>query len=171
MLESDSKDVNIENEAVIEPASLWEYLESQCKALSLELYDLEQSGAGRMRVFVDKPNYTGENDSVKKRGSGVTSDDCSNLCRKLVHGFAVYGPKLGVGSEPEVEVSSPGIERVLRSVKHFEGAVGEKVKITSKTGFNNGVLIGFDGITLVLKSGEKEIEVAMSDIKKAQVEY
>ena len=83
----------------------------------------------------------------------------------------MHGPKLGVGSEPEIEVSSPGIERVLRLTKHFQTALGEKVKIISKSGFVSGILIGFENGRITLKAGEKDVNFPLEEIKKAQVEY
>lgn len=152
--------------------TLWDYIQSQASDLSLDLYDLDNSGSGRLRVFIDKHvSANSEDDKVAKRGSHVTSDDCSKLIRKLVHGLAVHGSKLGVGSEPEIEVSSPGIERVLRLPKHFQGAVGEKVKVITKSGFVNGILVGFDGGSITLKTGDKDVSLLLDDIKKAQVEY
>ena len=43
--------------------------------------------------------------------------------------FLVEGARLGVGTEPELEVSSPGVNRHLRLPEHFKSAVGERVKI------------------------------------------
>ncbi len=174
-----------ENEAELDDSvTLWGYVEAQALSLSLELYDLDNSRSGRLRVFIEKQNLDSldsrdlndtsseQEDVIKEtRGSKVTSDDCSKLIRKLIHGFAVHGSKLGVGSEPELEVSSPGVERVLRLQKHFEAAVGEKVKITARDGFNSGVLIGLKDNLITLRVGQNDVEILLDDIKKAQVEY
>lgn len=158
--------------ALDDSVTLWDYVKSQASALSLDLYDIDSSHSGRLRVFIEKLGVQSiADDGLAKRGSGVTSDDCSKLIRKLIHGLAVHGPKLGVGSEPEIEVSSPGIERVLRLPKHFQTAIGEKVKITSKTGFESGILVGFDGQEITIRVGERDVVVVLEDIKKAQVEY
>lgn len=99
--------------------TLWTELQSIAEDEGLKLYDVERYGAQALRVFV----------SSASSESRTTSEDCSRLCRRLMNYFMVEGPKLGVGSEPEIEVSSPGVNRHLRLVEHFESAVGERVKL------------------------------------------
>ena len=68
-----------------------------------------------------------------------------------------------------LEVSSPGIERPLKTKEHFEDAIGEllKVKTTSKQDFK-GNLIAIDDESLKLESGEI---IPISEIKKAQTYF
>jgi ribosome maturation factor RimP len=80
-----------------------------------ELYDLEQQGFS-LRVTISSE-------------SGVSSQDCSRVCKRLAVFLSVEGEALNVSSEPRLEVSSPGVNRALRSKQHFMGAVGERVKV------------------------------------------
>ena len=68
-----------------------------------------------------------------------------------------------------LEVSSPGIERPLKTKEHFEDAIGEllKVKTASKQDFK-GKLIAIDDEYLKLESGEI---IPISEIKKAQTYF
>jgi len=93
--------------------------------------------------------------SITKEG-GVDIDTCAAISRQLSPLFDVHPP---VGGEYRLEVSSPGIERSLRRPEHYEGAVGESVKLTLKDGFVlKGKLIAFDGKDLTIEvKGEQEI--------------
>ena len=66
-------------------------------------------------------------------------------------------------------MSSPGIERPLKTKEHFEDAIGElvKIKTTSKQDFK-GKLIAIDNESLKLESGEI---IPISEIKKAQTYF
>jgi hypothetical protein len=65
----------------------------------------------------------------------------------------VDGTELGVGAEPGIEVSSPGLNRDLRLADHFSWSVGHLIKVVRVDG---DVLIGkvtnFDGETLKLNT-------------------
>ncbi len=130
---------------------LWEYVSNLAKDSGLVLYDLFCGSGGSIRVFLDKLHIDdfSEEPIKKRKGSAVTSEDCSSFCRRLVHGFSVDGTELGVGAEPGIEVSSPGLNRDLRLADHFNWSVGHLIKVVKVDG---GMLLGkvtnFDGETL-----------------------
>ena len=97
---------------------LWSTFESIALDEGLSLYDLEHITPRSFRVYIAR----------KDAKESVSSGDCSRLCRRLMVYFQAEGDSLGVGSEPEIEVSSPGINRHLRLSEHFELAIGERVK-------------------------------------------
>jgi ribosome maturation factor RimP len=105
---------------------LWDALSSIAKDEGLEVYDIERIANGGIRVFVDLPLDFSVSNSSK---TGVTSDDCSRLCKRLMVFFSVEATKYGFGQDPEIEVSSPGINRHLRLKSHFVRAVGARVKL------------------------------------------
>lgn len=81
-----------------------------------EIYDVEYVKEGPhwfLRIFIT-------------REEGVNVDDCETVSRAL---GAILDEKDCISANYFLEVSSPGIERVLRQAEHFEGAVGELVKI------------------------------------------
>jgi len=134
-------------------------------AEKLSLYDLIKPRANSLRVFIDKPK------GDEKKGSGITSGECSSVCRRLRHAFVVDGPNLGVSSEPELEVSSPGLERELRLHEHFVEAVGSKVKVVAKDRFVVGILEDFkDEVIFIRESQDKDVvEMPYRELKKGQI--
>ena len=84
--------------------------------LGYELVDLEYA-PGRahavLRVFID-------------RAEGVGLDDCERVSHELAALLDVEDP---VPSAYTLEVSSPGLDRVLRTPAHFQRFVGERVRV------------------------------------------
>ncbi len=80
--------------------------------LQLDLYDLEYSG-GVVRVTVDQ-------------AGGVGMDTIASLTRALSRAFDEQDP---IDGHFTLEVSSPGLERTLRTPAHFATAVGTRVSI------------------------------------------
>ena len=73
-------------------------------------------------------------------------------------------------------VSSPGIERKLKSFRHFELSVGELIKVKLFNPINNvytfeGDLISIDEKNIVLKADMTEIKINISNIKNAKIEF
>ena len=85
--------------------------------LGLELYDVEHVG-GVLRVTVD-------------RAGGVPLDVIAKLTRALSPVFDEHDP---INGHYTLEVSSPGIERRLRTPRHWAGAVGSKVRVKLRSG-------------------------------------
>ncbi|MGE4295442.1 MAG: ribosome maturation factor RimP [Campylobacterales bacterium] len=98
-------------------------LESEIAALvesaGAKLYDTELAREGTRTVF----------QIFVTREGGVDVELCARISRLLSPLFDVKPP---VGGEYTLEVSSPGIERKLKTPEHFAGAVGENVKVTLK---------------------------------------
>jgi ribosome maturation factor RimP len=84
--------------------------------LGYELVDLEYA-PGRahslLRVFID-------------RREGVGIDDCERVSREVSALLDVEDP---VPTRYTLEVSSPGLDRVLRTPEHFQRFVGERVRL------------------------------------------
>ncbi len=57
---------------------------------------------------------------------GISLDKCAEVTRMLNPLLDVTPPVKG---DYRLEVSSPGIERKLKSLKHFNASIGEKVKV------------------------------------------
>ena len=121
----------------------------------LDLYDVEMNGAS-LRVTVD-------------RDGGVLLDDLAELTRALSHELDSADPIPGTYT---LEVSSPGVERRLRTPEHFSGAVGEDVNV--KLGPHvegerriQGRLTEATGQSIVVEAGDTRVEVDLDDITKA----
>lgn len=81
------------------------------------LYDLEHTGSGKgriLRVYIDKEE-------------GVGIDDCSNVSKGI--NLRLDVEDVVPGDMYNLEVSTPGLDRVLKKKWHFEKAIGKKVYI------------------------------------------
>jgi ribosome maturation factor RimP len=87
--------------------------------LGYEMVELERSAGGTLRVTIDWPWDGSER--------FVNVEDCERVTRQLQFTLEVEGVEY-----KRLEVSSPGIDRPLRSEKDFERFAGEVVDITLK---------------------------------------
>lgn len=91
-------------------------LEPAVERLGYELIDLEAKLAGRngvLRLFIDKPD-------------GIGLDDCEKVSRAVSALLDVEDP---IPGHYDLEVSSPGLDRKLTKLPHFERFAGETVKV------------------------------------------
>ena len=91
-------------------------LEPAIERLGYELADLEVRLGGKgglVRVFIDKPE-------------GIDLDDCETVSRAVSALLDVEDP---VPGNYNLEVSSPGLDRKLTKVEHFQRFEGETVKV------------------------------------------
>ena len=82
------------------------------------LYDIEiteEDGHKYYRIYIQKPD-----------GSSVNLDECALINRIISPIFDVEEP---MSDAYFLEVSSPGVERPLKTPEHFKNSVGEKVKL------------------------------------------
>ena len=93
------------------------------------LVDIEFKGAGRrqlLRVFIDR------------REGGISVNECASVSEELslildVEDF-ISGPYI-------LEVSSPGLDRVLKKDREINWAIGKKVRVVTLEGEYKGRLI------------------------------
>ena len=166
---------------------LWQLLERIIGEEGLLLYDAERHGVNSLRITIAKAKAStasAAEDGVCEVGSGVSSGDCSKVCRRLMVQFEVDGPEFGLGTEPEIEVSSPGVNRELRLPEHFQGAVGERVKVVCRAGAlvapngkSHNALVGLlesfsdTGVVISEESLREQITIPVDAIKKASVAF
>lgn len=100
----------------VDKERLIELLEPAVAALGYELTDIDAhlGRRGLLRVFIDRP------------AGGVTLADCERVSDQLGAFLDVEDPLPG---SYVLEVSSPGLDRRLRTLAHFERFNGEAVKI------------------------------------------
>ena len=115
-------------------------IETAVAGLGYEMVDCERSGSrGVLRVFVEGP-----------KGIGV--EDCARISRHLIRVLAVEGVDYD-----RLEVSSPGLDRVLRKEQDFVRFAGEKARIklrVAQEGQRN-----FTGVLRAVNDGKVELEV------------
>jgi ribosome maturation factor RimP len=88
--------------------------------LGYELVEIERSAGGLLRVTIDLPWAPGQENFVNV-------EDCEKVTRQLQYALEVEGVDY-----KRLEVSSPGLDRPLRSERDFERFAGEMVDITLK---------------------------------------
>jgi len=160
----------------MESAPLWTLIESTVRDCGLKLFDVElpKGRNGTLRIFLSVPQGSSE--------KNVTLDQCAAVSRKL-DAAPEYESLLPEGCV--VEVSSPGINRRLRLAEHFEGAVGERVKVKfgaetiAEKGLPGGVRVvrgkleKFDGQMLEIDDEERHelVRMGLGQVREAQVDF
>lgn len=95
--------------------------------LGYDLVDLERSGGGLLRVTIDRvPGHaypTGESEAV-------TVEDCEAVTRQLQYVLEVEGCDYA-----RLEVSSPGVDRPLKTAADYARFAGQAVDLTLRLPF------------------------------------
>ncbi|MGE5453215.1 MAG: ribosome maturation factor RimP [Acidobacteriota bacterium] len=101
-------------------------VENTVTGLGYELVDCERSSHGLLRVYIDRlPEQ-----AYDLPGDCVTVDDCEKVTRQLQYALEVVNCDYS-----RLEVSSPGLDRPLRTQAHFERYQGEQIEISLKVPF------------------------------------
>jgi ribosome maturation factor RimP len=99
-------------------------IETTVAGLGYELVEVERAPAGLLRVTIDHPAVAGAAERF------ITVDDCERVTRQLQHVLEVEGL-----AYERLEVSSPGLDRPLKSAADFRRFLGEQVEVTLKVPF------------------------------------
>lgn len=98
--------------------------------LDLELFDLEWSGS-TLTVTIDRPPRPDA--GPDQHGGGVSIDAITTVTRAVSRTLDEVDP---IPGNYKLEVSSPGLERSLRTPVHFQRAIGQKVTVKTVPGFD-----------------------------------
>ena len=104
--------------------ALQETIEQTVTGLGYELVEIERTSGGLLRVTIDMPYLAG---TPPEAVQFINAEDCEKVTRQLQFVLEVEGAEYS-----RLEVSSPGIDRPLRSEKDFERFAGELIDITLK---------------------------------------
>lgn len=130
------------------PANVLSVIEPVVESLGFELVGVEylvQGGDGLLRVYIDTEN-------------GIVVEDCRRVSHQL---SGVLDVEDVIKGHYSLEVSSPGLDRPLFSLAHFERFVGAEVKLrldVHQDGRRNfrGEIVGVeDGDVVLLIDGEE----------------
>lgn len=132
-------------------ARLFELISPVVEKSNYELYHLElvkENGEKYLRIYIDTTD-------------GISLEDCEKVSRAVSELLDVEDP---ISDAYYLEVSSPGIERVLYTDKHFEKYVGSEVVFKLKKLFNGskkyeGRLIAFTDEAISVEADGKEIAI------------
>ena len=139
---------------------LIELLEAPIEALGYELVDVEVriGSNGLLRIYIDNE-------------AGIDLEDCERVSHQISAVLDVEDPIPGGYS---LEVSSPGVDRPLRTREHFERCRDEVVKVKlgrPKEGRRNfkGRLVSVSDDAIVVEIGKDLFSLALADVKLAQL--
>jgi|SRR5699024_4030954 len=151
-----SKDIKVRTEELLEPI---------LKEKSLELVDVEFVNEGSdwfLRVYIDKEG-------------GISIDECGDVS-------GILSDKLDeedlVSQSYFLEVSSPGVERPLKTKKDFEKSIGKNVYVTlyvhidSEKEFEGTLLSFSDDVATIeyqVLAKKKQVEIPYDKIAKARL--
>lgn len=140
---------------------LRELLEPVVTGLGYELWELEyvtRPGGGLLRLYIDAP-------------AGVGLDDCERVSRAVSEVMDFADP---IKAPYTLEVSSPGLDRVLRTQQHFERCIGALARVELATPLNGrkrfaGRVLQVQAGQITLEVDDGRVELPIGAIHKARV--
>lgn len=138
--------------------------EAVTRRRSLLLWDVEmggQPGRSVVRVYVDADG-------------GVDLETVAEVSEEISRGLDLKDP---IGGRYTLEVSSPGLERNLKSPWHFELSVGKRVIVKTKerlVGQSHrveGVITAADPAAVTLELPSEAVDVPYEAIKSARTVF
>jgi ribosome maturation factor RimP len=152
-------------------------VERTVSGLGYDLVETERAPRGLLRVYIDR--VAGD-----PAGEFITVDDCEKVTRQLQHVLEVDG-----FAYERLEVSSPGLDRLIKKSADFERFAGQEIDVTLKLPFQGrkkyrGVLQALAGAgqaedaasagsawRLVFTEGkvEQALDFALQEVREARL--
>lgn len=137
-------------------------LEALLATDAMELVDMHyrnEGGRWVLRLFIDK-------------AGGVTLDDCQAVSDKV---GAFLDAADVMTHHYTLEVSSPGVDRVLKKDKDFERFTGHRVALRLRAPLEGrrryqGFLKGLEGQTLVLENDGAVVRLERAGVEEARLD-
>ena len=131
-------------------------LERTVTGLGYEYAGMERPGSGLLRIFIDKP-------------AGIGVEDCARVSNHLSRVFAVEDVDYG-----RLEVSSPGLDRMLRNEQDFARFAGETARVKLRVPLNGqrnfvGTLRRVGDGKLEMEADGGLLEFQISNIEKSRL--
>ena len=119
---------------------------------------LAQGKHSKLRLYID-------------REGGVDVDNCAEVSR---HVSDILDVEEFSQNAYTLEVSSPGMDRILFKASHYEDAVGEQIDVRLNFPFEGrkkfvGLLAGLEDGSAVVQIDEDEFLLPLENIQKARV--
>ena len=138
-------------------------LEKTINDLGYTLYDVEYAKEAKnyfLRIFIDKADGIDLNDCEKVNNAITELLDEADYIKDMYF----------------LEVSSPGIERVLRKDKHLKQYIGAEIEVSLFKPINGnkqmqGILESFDSENIALKYNNETIEIPRKGISLIKTVY
>jgi len=130
-------------------------------SMGYELVGLEYipgKHSATLRLFIDSRD-------------GITVDDCSAVSHQVSGLLDVEDPLVG---RYTLEVSSPGLDRPLFKLAHYEAFLGHRVKLRLRVPLNNrrkftGVIKAVEGNDIIVLTDDEEFQLNFDLIEKANL--
>ena len=147
-------------------ARVTEMIAPVVKELGYDIWDVEYVKEGadwHLRVTIDSPN-------------GIDINDCEKVHRAIDPVLDEFDP---IEDAYYLDVSSPGLEREIRTPEHYNACAGEKIEVklfAAHEGMKSfvGKLIGYfpenDSVTVELGGG-KEVTVTRKQISRCNMYF
>jgi ribosome maturation factor RimP len=140
---------------------LLELLSPEVEALGYELVEVDApapGGGGVLRVYIDHED-------------GIGLEDCERVSHRISGVLDVEDP---IHGHYVLEVSSPGLDRPLRTEEHFRRQAGRLVKVVLAPGRPGrrrykGRLVGATNELIELEVDGERVSLALSDIESARL--
>jgi len=140
---------------------LTEMLTPPVEALGFELLGIEFVRAGKhstLRVYIDNPN-------------GITVDNCADVSHQIGAVLDVEDP---IGTEYNLEISSPGLDRPLFKEQHYQAVIGQTVSVRLRMPLDNrrnfkGEAVSVENGTLLISVDGEEFELVIGNIEKGNL--
>ena len=140
-----------------------ELLKSIIENIGYELYDVRYEKEGKdyyLRIIIDKPE-------------GIDINDCEKVNDSIndILDEADY-----IKDQYFLEVSSPGLERILRKDKHFEKQIGNEISLKLFKPINKqkeliGILEEYNKEELTIKVDDVTLKINLKDIAIAKTVF
>ena len=140
-------------------------LEPLVEQLGYELVDIEwvsAPGSAVLRIFIDQP---------EAHGGHIGIEDCETVSREVSARLDVEDP---ISAAYQLEVSSPGFDRVLRKPAHFARFKGARIWVelsvprAGRRRYTGDLVEVSDKGVEVLVDGQK-VDIGFAEIGKARV--
>ena len=148
---------------MVSEIEIHQQINSYLKDENMELYDLNIinfPNISKVEIFI----YSDEE---------INLDTTARLNKQLSRVIEEFGYENG---SFDMIVSSPGVERKLKTLRHFELSIGELIKIKLFNPINDnytfeGTLLTVTDKSIHLKTEEGEFDINISEIKNAKIEF
>lgn len=157
------------------------------EGLGYELWGMEHLAQGKhslLRIYIesqtDVPDVAaedvvlseqGEVENASVREGGIALEDCEKVSRQVGAILDVEDP---ISGDYTLEVSSPGMDRLLYKLSHYERFKGHHAAIKLRMPYEgrrkfNGVISGVEGHDVVIQVDQEEFLFPIEAIEKANI--
>ena len=134
-------------------------IEKSVTQLGYELVDFESVNGGQtLRIYIDK-------------GDLITIEDCTKVSNHVNNVLSVETDY----DYERLEVSSPGLDRVIKKLSDFDRFKGQKIKIKTRFAIENrknfkGILSGTKGESIMIEVDNESLLIDFENIDKARLD-